>query len=104
MRIPCPYCGDRSNAEFSYLGDAAPVRPRNARPAPGESDAAAAELREFTDYVYMRTNPPGLLREWWQHAGGCRAWLLVERNATTHEIGAVTAARDNAGVPRELPR
>ena len=22
MRIPCPYCGERGNEEFSYLGDA----------------------------------------------------------------------------------
>ena len=103
MRIPCPYCGDRGNAEFSYLGDATPVRPRDVRRAPGESGHGSVALREFSDYVYQRTNPSGLLREWWQHTGGCRAWLMVERNVTTHEIGAVAAARDLAGT-REMPR
>ncbi len=104
MRIPCPYCGERSNAEFSYLGDAAPVRPRDARRASADAPGTAAELRAFTDYVYLRSNPPGLLREWWQHSGGCRAWLMVERNVTTHEIGAVVAARDLADAAREMPR
>ncbi len=104
MRIPCPYCGERSNAEFSYLGDAAPVRPRDARRLPADAAVGAAELRAFTDYVYMRTNPPGPLREWWHHSGGCRAWLMVERDATTHEIGAVVAARDLADPAREMPR
>lgn len=104
MRIPCPNCGERSNAEFSYLGDAAPVRPREVRRAPPDGAAGNAALREFGEYVYMRSNPPGLLREWWQHTGGCRAWLMVERNVTTHEIDAVTAARDAVAATREVSR
>ena len=86
MRIACPYCGERSNAEFTYLGDAAPGRP----------DGGAAAAGDFFDYVYVRRNPPGLLREWWQHSGGCRAWLTVERNITTHEIVGVQPARGAA--------
>ncbi len=82
MRIACPYCGDRSNAEFTYLGDAAPTRP----------EGKAGEASAFFDYVYIRDNPPGALREWWQHSAGCRAWLAVERNATTHEISVVVPA------------
>ena len=27
MRIPCPFCGSRDSREFSYRGDATPVRP-----------------------------------------------------------------------------
>lgn len=108
MRISCPYCGERSNAEFTYLGDAAPARPRDqqrqAGPALGGSAADEAVLREFTDYVYFRNNPPGPLREWWQHTGGCRAWLVVERNVSTHEIGAVSAARPASAGTREMSR
>ncbi len=101
MRISCPYCGERSHAEFTYLGDAAPVRP----PEPARHAAPdQAALDAFSDYVYIRTNPPGTLHEWWQHTGGCRAWLRVERNVTTHEIGAVTAARAAAGGTREISR
>ena len=84
MRIACVHCGDRSNAEFTYLGDAGPRRPVN----------AARDIAAMYDYVYMRDNPPGLLREFWQHSGGCRAWLVVERNVSTHEIVSVRAARE----------
>ena len=111
MRISCPYCGERSNAEFTYLGDAALVRPqdqrRQAGPAVAGSAGSAADeavLRDFTDYVYFRNNPPGPLREWWQHTGGCRAWLVVERNVSTHEIGAVSAAGPAHGGTREMSR
>ncbi len=34
MRIPCPYCGERGNEEFSYLGDATLRRPQDGGAAP----------------------------------------------------------------------
>jgi sarcosine oxidase subunit delta len=92
MRITCPYCGERDHAEFSYRGDAAPKRPHlrtRARneiaPPPPDSD--------MIDYVYIRENKPGTMRELWQHTGGCRAWLVVERDVTSHVIGRVEPAR-----------
>lgn len=91
MRISCPHCGDRTHAEFSYLGEAGPRRPVAASGLPNR-DAAA-----FTDYVYLRANPMGRHREWWQHTGGCRAWLMVERDVSSHAITKVTAARALAG-------
>ena len=94
MRIPCPFCGERSSAEFSYLGDAAPQRP----------DGTARNLQAFHDYVYVRQNPPGALRELWQHTGGCRSWLVVERNVTTHAIGTVEAARSGGAESKERVR
>ena len=54
MRIPCPYCGERDVHEFVYRGDAAPVRPT--------SDEG------FYDYVYLRDNFAGAMREHWYHA------------------------------------
>jgi methylglutamate dehydrogenase subunit B len=83
MRIPCPYCGSRDIFEFAYLGDATLKRPDPTAP-----DAAAA----FHDYVYLRDNPAGPHREFWQHASGCRAWLEVSRDTRTHEILAVKKA------------
>jgi methylglutamate dehydrogenase subunit B len=83
MRIPCPYCGSRGIFEFAYLGDATLKRPDPTAP-----DAAAA----FHDYVYLRDNPAGPHREFWQHASGCRAWLEVSRDTRTHEILAVKKA------------
>ena len=42
MRIACPYCGERGNEEFIYLGDAALVRPI---PAALDADAELRRLR-----------------------------------------------------------
>jgi len=88
MRIACPYCGSRDAREFVYQGAADPVRP---------DPAAAAALAQFTDYVYSRDNPAGVLRELWFHAAGCHAWLVVTRDTRTHVISAVEAAREKAG-------
>jgi heterotetrameric sarcosine oxidase delta subunit len=84
LRIKCPICGDRDNAEFSYLGDAGVRRP---------ADVGATE--EWASYVYLRDNPAGRHRELWFHAAGCRLWLEVERDTVTHEIFGVSAARES---------
>jgi sarcosine oxidase subunit delta len=81
MRIACPYCGERDVREFSYLGDAEVRRP----PAEEGADAAFA-------YVYQRRNPAGPHRELWQHAYGCRAWIIVTRDTRDHAISAVEPA------------
>jgi sarcosine oxidase subunit delta len=88
MRIHCPYCGDRGHGEFAYRGDAVPSRPEPI------GRAVVAEAKLFIDYVYTRTNTAGVMQEYWQHVGGCRAWLIVERNVTTHEILEVSVARE----------
>jgi heterotetrameric sarcosine oxidase delta subunit len=77
MLIPCPFCGPREHAEFTYGGDATVRRPRQEQPA-WDPDWQA--------YVYERANPCGRHREFWQHVGGCRQWLVVTRDTLTHEI------------------
>ena len=88
MRIACPFCGPREIGEFTCVGDAAPVRPA----ADGSEDA-------FFDYVYLRDNIAGEMREYWYHGSGCRAWLKVARNTLTHEISSVEPAA-GAGAAR----
>lgn len=106
MRINCPYCGERDASEFTYLGDASPVRP-DATPhdPPLEPDSAEAESlrRQFHDYVYLRDNVAGFMKERWYHGGGCRSWLIVERHTVTHEIRSVTAAT-GVGATATKPR
>ena len=85
MRIPCPFCGPRDAAEFTYRGDAAPVRP------PIEAGEAAA-----FDYVYLRDNPAGAIRELWWHRAGCQSWLVVERDTRTHAVAGAASARPEA--------
>lgn len=80
MRIPCPYCGSRSISEFVYRGDASPRRPDNDE--------------HFFDYVYLRDNIAGEMREHWYHAQGCRNWIEVGRNTITHEISGAMLVRE----------
>ena len=84
MRLPCPFCGDRDVQEFNYLGDASVARP--------EGEDAGAMFA----YVYERDNPAGSHREYWQHAAGCRAWLVVTRDTRTHAIAGAVPARARA--------
>ncbi len=77
MLIPCPFCGPREHSEFAYGGDATVRRPREATPAWGPAWQAC---------VYERANPRGPHQEYWQHALGCRQWLVVTRDTGTHEV------------------
>lgn len=81
IRITCPFCGERDHSEFSYGGDATVTYP----PLDADTDA-------WNEAVYLRSNPRGPHREYWHHVNGCRAWLIVERDTLTHEVGAVTFA------------
>jgi len=77
LEIKCPYCGKRSQNEFSYGGDASVIRPQLGKEI---SD------KEWDDFVYFRTNQRGKLSELWLHVAGCRQWFKVLRNTATHEI------------------
>lgn len=92
MRLTCPYCGERDRHEFTYRGDAAPQRPALRQARAGEP--ALPSATEMFDYVYIRENVPGRMRELWHHSGGCRTWLVVERDVTTHAVGRIVPARD----------
>jgi heterotetrameric sarcosine oxidase delta subunit len=89
LRIPCPYCGARDEVEFTYRGDATVTRP-----------APDAGIDAFHDYLYLRRNPRGWQVEWWQHHGGCRAFLKVLRHTVTHEVRGVVTATEALEVPQ----
>ncbi len=78
MRIPCPFCGERELAEFTYLGDASFRRPEDA--PQGEA------ITRYVEAVYLRDNPDGPHDELWYHVLGCRSWLRVTRHTRTHEV------------------
>ncbi|MGK9168422.1 sarcosine oxidase subunit delta [Inquilinus limosus] len=84
LRIDCPCCGPRDHDEFRYGGDASV-----ARPAPDDQDFEA-----WYAYVFVRANPKGIHREYWQHVMGCRQWLVVARDTTSHVITSVSLARE----------
>lgn len=84
MLIACPLCGDRPDPEFRSAGEALE------RPA----DPQALDDRQWADYLYHRSNVPGVAVELWWHALGCRQWLRVERDTVGHRIHRVSLALD----------
>ena len=86
MLISCPWCGPRSQIEFTYGGDATVKRP------PDDAPEAA-----WVDYVYLRQNPCGPHDELWLHSAGCRCWFKVRRDTRTHDI--IGSARLDAALP-----
>ena len=88
MLIDHPLLGPRDAAEFIYLGDASLID----RPDWQSENAAD----KFYEYLYLRDNPAGVIRELWFHEHGDRSWLVVTRNTATHEITKVELARDVA--------
>ncbi len=80
LLIPCPYCGPRSEEEFSYGNEAHIPRPKE----PDKLDDA-----EWAEYVFMRSNTKGVFLERWMHAQGCRRWFNVARDTVSYDILAV---------------
>lgn len=78
LRIECPYCGVRDEAEFAFGGPAHVTRP------PLESSD-----REWTDYLYSRENVKGPHRERWCHSFGCAQWFNAVRDTATNRFIAV---------------
>ena len=79
LRIACPFCGPRDEAEFAYGGEAHIVRPEGSWTLSDE---------DWADYVFMRTNPKGRHAERWRHAHGCGRWFNALRDTVTHEVVA----------------
>lgn len=52
------------------------------RPGPPRQVSEA----QWAEYLFMRGNPKGWVRERWVHALGCRQWFIAVRNTVTHEI------------------
>ena len=77
MLLTCPHCGPRDCTEFTYGGDATVRRPANPN---------ALSDEQWAEYVYLRENQRGPHEELWQHASGCRRWIVVRRDTLTHEV------------------
>lgn len=80
MRLPCPFCGLRDAAEFSYEG---PAERRPSLDAPAEA---------WLEAVYLREQPRGPAEELWRHAYGCRSLVLMVRDLVTHEVAEARLA------------
>ena len=72
LLIACPHCGDRSELEFRNCGEAGIAR------LTGAVDDAT-----FADFLYVRSNPRGLLAERWRHVHGCGRFFVARRHTVT---------------------
>ena len=79
LLIDCPHCGPRAQVEFVYERTVDSVV---------QPDAPAAEAMER---LFTRANPRGLDNEIWRHSFGCRAWLVLARHRSTHQITTIRA-------------
>jgi heterotetrameric sarcosine oxidase delta subunit len=77
LLLPCPWCGERDEVEFSYGGQAGVAYP---------ADPAALSDEEWAAYLFVRDNPKGPFRERWAHTHGCRRWFELTRDTLTNEI------------------
>ena len=75
--INCPYCGERDQSEFSSGGQAHVPRPK---------DPEKINDKDWSDYVFVRSNPKGIFKERWVHTHGCKKWFNAIRNTATDEI------------------
>lgn len=80
LQIDCPHCGPRAEIEFSYGGEAHITRPQ---------DPNALSDQKWAEFVFLRDNPKGVIRERWLHSHGCRRWFNLARDTVTYEILAV---------------
>ncbi len=86
LLIPCPWCGERDESEFSYGGTARSLPPLDADPA------------EWERVLYVHDNPKGWHDDLWFHGFGCQRWFALRRHTVTQEIGEPDAAADD-GAP-----
>ena len=90
LRIHCPFCGERDEVEFHYGGEMP-----GARPGLDVSDA------EWSNYLFARENPKGVVQERWCHSYGCNQWFDVVRDSATHQIHRVEELPAAGGAEEE---
>jgi len=111
MLIPCPWCGKRSELEFTHGGDASKPMPSGDQNTEAWDNWGQSKnssnfysdpnylsdpnyhpnyhpnyLEAWYQYVYERPNPAGEHVEYWHHSYGCNKWFKVRRNTTTNEF------------------
>ena len=84
LLIPCPFCGPRPELEFRNAGHAHVTRD------PAVDDAAWSET------LFFRDNPKGIMAERWRHFSGCGRFFNVLRDT----VSDVILASYKSGAPR----
>ena len=77
LLITCPYCGDRPELEFRNMGEAHIAR---ATFSPAITD------EDWAEFLYVRSNPKGLMAERWRHIHGCARFFNAIRHTVTDKF------------------
>jgi sarcosine oxidase, subunit delta len=77
LLITCPYCGERPELEFRNMGEAHIARP-------AFSDAITDD--DWNGFLYLRSNPKGLILERWRHIHGCARFFNAVRHTVTDKF------------------
>jgi sarcosine oxidase subunit delta len=97
LLISCPYCGERPELEFRNMGEA-----HIARPAFSETISDD----DWNGFLYLRSNPKGLILERWRHIHGCARFFnavrhtVTDRFVTTYKVGEPKPDLDGLGERR----
>jgi sarcosine oxidase subunit delta len=75
MLFPCPFCGPRDEAEFTFVGEP------KMRPEPAEAVGDA----DWAEYLYVNANPKGEAREIWLHLT-CMDMFAMTRDTATNAV------------------
>lgn len=70
----CPLNGPRNISEFAYGGEVI------AMPDPQRCTSG-----QWAEYVFLRDNKAGVVREWWYHTA-TSYWFIAERDTRSDEI------------------
>lgn len=81
LQLQCPWCGPRDELEFSCGGE------RATRP-----DPALASDGEWAQWLHVRGNARGWIREHWVHSRGCGQWFVAVRHTVSNVIASTTPA------------
>jgi len=84
MLVPCPWCGERDESEFSFGGEAHLERPNE-----------SCSDKDWTEYIFMRKNIKGENKERWNHSSGCRQWFNAIRDTTTNTFLQISKPGEN---------
>ena len=87
LLITCPYCGQRPELEFRNMGEAHIAR---------TPFSATITDEDWAEFLYLRSNPKGLIAERWRHIHGCARFF----NAVRHTVSDKFVMTYKAGEPR----
>ena len=77
LLINCPVCGmARPEIEFRNMGEAHIARP----------SATSASDDDMAGFLYLRSNPKGLIAERWRHVHGCGRFFNAVRHTVTDKF------------------